>query len=309
MGWPSSARSMTGSSPASPRSPLPYDEKQGTEGRGPACNSKPGTGAASVFIRASTDTLHRTALLLPPPVPGSFAALLLDNGQQITSLRLPKRLVGPLSAAITAAWPDGLLRSTASPAPLQGGWEWELNGWPFVQHVESRRIVFAMLQVLYAAGWAVHCSNNINKHHMAKGTIYLKAGEQCAKTFFGISFFKEDRIRLIDAPSADLRNTFIAIAKTWHKGVQEAKEKWPGCVQVKFRGTPFYTNDHMEQDMIRMLLLELMTAFDALGFELVTCIEMADFVRHEGTQPETWFFANKTRQPEGSVRSSVCHGA
>jgi hypothetical protein len=135
----------------------------------------------------------------------------MDNGQQITALRLPKRLVAPLSAAITAAWPDGLLRCAAS--PVQGGWEWEMNGWPFVQHVESRRIVFSMLQVLYAAGWAVQCANNINKHHLAKGTIYLKPGEPCAKTFFGISFFKEDRIRLIDAPSADLRAHFVAICK------------------------------------------------------------------------------------------------
>ncbi|BEI94227.1 uncharacterized protein CcaverHIS019_0606860 [Cutaneotrichosporon cavernicola] len=307
MGWPSSARSTAGSSPASPHPPPPYHEKNATEGKGPASTPKSPTGPTHIPIRASTDTLHRTATLPPPPPPGSFAAILLDNGQQITSLRLPKRLVGPLSAAITSAWPDGLLRCAAS--PVQGGWEWELNGWPFVQHVESRRIMFAILQVLYAAGWAVQCSNNINKHHMAKGTIFLKAGEPCGKTFFGISFFKEDRIRLIDAPTAELRATFIAIAKTWHKGVQEAKEKWAGCVQVKFRGTPFYTNDHMEQDMIRMLLLDIMTAFDALGFELVTCIEMADFVRHEGTQPETWFFANKNRQREGSVRSSICHGS
>lgn len=55
---------------------------------------------------------------------------------------------------------------------------------------------------------------------------------------------------------------------------------------MKLKGTPFHTNDRTEQDLIRILLLDVLTAFDALGFELVTCIEMADFVRHEGTQRE-----------------------
>ncbi|CAK9782620.1 hypothetical protein CC85DRAFT_326871 [Cutaneotrichosporon oleaginosum] len=308
MGWPSSARSTGGASPATLHPPPPYNEKTAHEGPGPGpAPPKSVPAPAPIPVRLSTDTLHRTPTLPSPPPPGSFAALLLDNGQQITALRLPKRMIAPLSAAISGAWPDGLLRCAAS--PVQGGWEWELNGWPFVQHVESRRIIFAMLQVLYAAGWAVQCANNINKHHLAKGTIFLKPGDACAKTFFGISFFKEDRIRLIDAPSADLRAAFVAIAKTWHKGVQEAKEKWPGCVQVKLKGTPFYTNDRTEQDLIRIILLDILSAFDALGYELVTCIEMADFVRHEGTQPETWFFANKTRSREGSVRSSVYHGS
>ncbi|CAK9782619.1 hypothetical protein CC85DRAFT_271822 [Cutaneotrichosporon oleaginosum] len=263
--------------------PPPYQPNVSSSEAGPS-TSTPDSRSSHEQPVAYEDVKHPPPSGDPPP----FACIILGNTDRISILRLPPHLVPALSDAIVSAWPQGISRGEAK----EQGWEWKLRGMPMRDYLVARRIVFALLTTLYAAGWHIRGSANLSKEDLGKDSVFLRAGPPCTKRFFAVGLCPWDRVRIVDPPSEEVRNAFLRVVRTWHKGIQEIKEKDSACLDIKLRGSPFGTGDRGEQASARLLMLDLLGVLETLGYELVVCMQLTTSFAEEDEQPQTWLFAN-----------------
>jgi hypothetical protein len=106
---------------------------------------------------------------------------------------------------MVSAWPQGMQRGEATPH----GWEWKLRGMPLRDYLVARRMVFALLSVLYAQGWHIHGASNMSKESLSKDSIFLRPGAPCSKRFFAVGFYPWDRVRIVDPPTDEVRSAFV----------------------------------------------------------------------------------------------------
>ena len=63
--------------------------------------------------------------------------------------------------------------------------------------------------------------------------------------------------------------------QAWAPGIQQTKDKEPGCLQIKLRGNPWWSSDGMQVGAARLMACAILSEMDAQGFELVGSVDMS----------------------------------
>lgn len=79
--------------------------------------------------------------------------------------------------------------------------------------------------------------------------------------------------------------------------MQQEKEKEYGCYQMKLRGNAWYTSNGQQVSQAHLLVMNLLTVMDNMGYELAACVDMST-----GTGED---FNDSTCVPEGADSSRL----
>ncbi|ORX36809.1 hypothetical protein BD324DRAFT_627226 [Kockovaella imperatae] len=218
---------------------------------------------------------------------------------QIENLVVPQRgdIVRAVDTAIARTWTQGVQKKGVYEGE---GWEWKLSGRPWYgrgdEGTHSRRLVAGILYELCVRGWHLLVSAGLTKKEWDKDTLMFKAGPPVQRYIFPLSFHESDKIRIIDSPNLQVTQAIVqAIQNSWVLGIQQQKQRCTHSYQIKLRGQPWYTSDGLMINQARKLMMGILKALDAHGFELLASVDMNIGPGGDShiTDIDTWFFANK----------------
>ncbi|WWD17427.1 hypothetical protein CI109_101868 [Kwoniella shandongensis] len=228
----------------------------------------------------------------PPPFPHLFACLHLGRTDRVRLIGVPQNVIPAVDEAIKRVWLPGIQQQ----GPYTSGWEWKVSGNPWqgfgIEAITARRLLSHILHALSAVGWDIHMSCDLSKKSYDKDTIFLHSVPPRQRYYFAISFNESDKIRIIDPPNDYVRDAFIRAVHTWPAGIQQEREKEPGCYQLKLRGYPWFSSDGTQIVEARLLACTILSAMESVGFELVSSVDMST-ASENNRDLDTWYFASK----------------
>lgn len=89
--------------------------------------------------------------------------------------------------------------------------------------VRAPHILVSVYMTLAPAGWHPSASVDIAKKKTSHDSIYFRTGPRIHREFFAVTIEDSDKLRLVDAPSARVRDSFVAAC---------AVSKWTGLHAV-----------------------------------------------------------------------------
>ncbi|KLT43365.1 hypothetical protein CC85DRAFT_296045 [Cutaneotrichosporon oleaginosum] len=206
-----------------------------------------------------------------------WASIQLSRDDRLRLINFPAAITDVVRQAIYASWPKGIDGEKDLSDWGAGCWEFKLGGYPWEgqgsEAVPSKQMMCEILQELSRYGWHIAVATDLSKKEYDKDTLIMRAGPPVYREVFAVTFNEWDKMRLIDAPNEDVHNAYLSAAHLWPQGIQDAKEK-DGSYQFKLRGNPWATSDGMEVVHARVLAMHIIAKFDALGYELMTTMDM-----------------------------------
>lgn len=162
------------------------------------------------------DAMGKGALPPPPPQassssssatpfrPRKVGSITLRRSDKIMVLGFPSDVNQLLGKLISSEWSKGIQKAEELG---NGGVEYKLKGTPWTVKAKSDsipacRLMMRILSAMSAEGW--NLALNTGTAHSAHNTdtLYYREGHRVERTFFVVSFWSSDRIRIIDAPEA-----------------------------------------------------------------------------------------------------------
>ncbi|CAK9785251.1 hypothetical protein CC85DRAFT_285353 [Cutaneotrichosporon oleaginosum] len=223
-----------------------------------------------------------------------FACLHLSREDRLRLLGFPPHITEVIKNTLAIAWPVGLQSSDGGP----GWFEFKLRGYPWSaqgrEAVPSKRLMIHLLHHLSNAGWHLAASTDLSKKSWDKDSLMFRAGPPVHRIIFAVTFNETDKIRIIDPPNDSIQQGFIqTVTRCWSAGIQDQKMKEERCYQMKLRGNPWYASSSQQVNDARYLGLGLLSTFDAMGYELLGCIDMNTGMSEDNRDMDAWFFAAK----------------
>ncbi|WOO77056.1 uncharacterized protein LOC62_01G000655 [Vanrija pseudolonga] len=225
-------------------------------------------------------------------------SLTLRRSDRIMALGFPSDVYQLLGKLIPSEWSKGIQKVEELG---NGGVEYKLKGNPWTvkgknDSIPACRLVMRILSAMLAEGWGL--AANTGTAHSANNTdtLYFRdEGQRVERTFFVVSFWSSDRIRIIDAPEA-VTAQFVRLFSNWPAGVQKSEAIAPRVHEFKLKGYPF-TPGRKDEIPIRLALHELLETFDGLGYEVFGSIGMDQGTgggeNSDVTSVDTWFLTGR----------------
>ncbi|RSH82225.1 hypothetical protein EHS25_005935 [Saitozyma podzolica] len=226
--------------------------------------------------------------------PPRFAALVLARRDRVRIVNFPENIAPALGESIARVWVTGIQQQGPYDA---NSYEWKLSGNPWSgwghEDVPARRLMVHILHTLAANGYHLVACTDMSKRGPDKDTLIFRPGPAAQRWFFAVSFNEFDKIRLIDSPNDEVTRAFAAAVRTWPLGIQDEKEKEPGCYQLKLRGRPWLTGDGAQVNAARILACSIMASMEMQGYDLAGSVDMSIGRGEDHGDLDTWFFASR----------------
>ena len=196
-------------------------------------------------------------------------------------LNAPADLHQLFKDAISESWPlgiqkwssfkNGLFCDQVERLSLESRWFWNLH---------SRVLLQAIISRLFLKNWNLYGNSNLKSTantlffqydpNMVQGMMGVRGLQPPAH--FTISLNSNDLLKVIGAPESLPSVVRDVIQGCWFKGIQDSSS-YSGSWQFKLRGTPAWWVEGKETVESRFLILKLMEAMQACGWNLVASID------------------------------------
>ncbi|THU83099.1 hypothetical protein K435DRAFT_724898 [Dendrothele bispora CBS 962.96] len=269
-------------------------------------------------IHSGTTSMESSENMPPPPTytgassTTRFACMCMSQFDKLRFIRFNDQELQAIRTTISTSWYKGI----QAEQNYYGSYEFKLKGNPWSgqgsEAVPARQMVCALFETLYNLGWLAVTATDVSKKALDKDTTMFRyqypPPPPC--DWMAISFNQGDRLRLINPPLDDGKNTSGVIEdmkqalgsmikkdgkfnllihiQTEFTFYPDWKEQ--GAYEIKFRGYPWYTSKGSEVIGTRMMLLQMLEVLENNGFTLYLSIDQSTGASSETTSDtDSWY--------------------
>ena len=215
-----------------------------------------------------------------------YAIMTFQGGDRVLLCGFPPNTIQAIHEIIPLMWTQGIQEQAVwdrTNLIKLAGYPWSHSSSVDRSVIESRRLVCAMLQVLFNQGWILETTTNLTGAEEGMGKAIFKNGPVLpSRQWFSVNFYSADRILFIDAPD----QLCHALASRLGSVLSDhGFEK--GAYFLKFQGFPLTLR--YRDDKSLYILLDIMEVLDQYGFQLYTSVDLASRPKHR----DSWICCSK----------------
>ncbi|XEV03450.1 hypothetical protein FSHL1_008737 [Fusarium sambucinum] len=201
-----------------------------------------------------------------PSTGNHFATITRSALDRINMIDFSETEIAAIHEVVSQNWPKGIM----AVYPREQSREFKLKGYPWGYDPngceESLLLVLRMIEALYNMGWVIYSAIEISKRVRTKDALVFRRQFHTLPPceWVNISFHGGDKLKILNSPSSDLVNDVIT---AFVKDIQR-HEVTAERAKIKFKGFPWRSVGHDDEDEAQMKLLTLLEVVERNGFTL-----------------------------------------
>ncbi|QPC70386.1 hypothetical protein HYE68_001138 [Fusarium pseudograminearum] len=201
-----------------------------------------------------------------PTTRSHFATITRSALDRINMINFSETEIAAIHEVVDKNWWKGI----TAVYPREQSREFKLKGYPWGYDPngceDSLLLVLRMIEALYNMGWIIYSPIEISKRVRTKDALVFRRQYHILPPceWVNISFHGGDKLKILNSPPSQLVNDVIAAFVTDIQRHEVTSER----AKIKFKGFPWRSVGHDDEDETQMKLLTLLEVVERNGFTL-----------------------------------------